>query len=224
MIQRRADRRSFVRILTDDLLHVGILGGYPFTGDFGKTMKYPRIATISVCLMAMFASGCTLWDRTVKYFETDRAEKCPDATILLGASVLPAFAPGKDGDPTAVVYTARLTDTSLECLYRQKQNRARSDITLKLHAARASGGPKAVYRVPYFVALTTNGRILEKHEYWQEITFEEGAASADQTISLDSLNLKPKRGRSAAYYHYVAGFQLTQAQIAYNKTMGPYEP
>lgn len=187
-------------------------------------MKYQRLGTLSVCLLALLTGSCGTWERITEYIAGDRAEKCPDAKILVEAANLPAFDPSKEGDPTNVVYTVTMQDAKLTCSYRKKQNRAVSDITLHFHAVRPSGGAKAIYRVPYFVALTTNGRVLEKKDYSQEVTFDEGKSMADVDVELEDFDLKPKRGRAVINYHYVTGFQLTQTQIDYNKKMGPFEP
>jgi hypothetical protein len=187
-------------------------------------MKYQRICIGLVCLLASFLTACETWDSVVEYIVGDKEEKCPDVKILAEAAVLPAFDPAKDRDPTNFIYTATMTATDLSCAYRKKQNRARSDIAIHFHAVRPAGGKKALYRVPYFIALTTNGRVLEKKPYWQELSFDEGVSVFDADIKLEDINLKPKRGRPATYYHYAIGFQLTQAQIDYNKTMGRFEP
>lgn len=199
-----------------------------FGRHFGRIMKYQRMSKVSaaavLALSAFSLAGCGTWNSVIDYVFNDREEKCPDAMVLADAAVLPAFDPAKDGDPTNIVYTAKLKSSNLSCDFRKKQNKATSEIEIAFHATRPAGGPKAVYRVPYFVALTTNGRVLEKKSYWQEIEFREGVSSVDVTTTQDDIELKPRRGRAVINYHYVVGFQLTQSQIAYNKKMGQYEP
>jgi len=188
-------------------------------------MKYQLICKASVCVLALsLLAGCGAWDSVLDLINPDRAEQCPDAKVLAGASSLPAFDPAKDRDPTNLVYSATMTSAHLSCSYRKKQNRAKSNIDLVIHAVRPTGGHQAVYRVPYFVALTTNGRVLEKNLYWQELTFPEGVSDVDAEASVEDIKLKPTRGKKAINYHYVLGFQLTPAQIEYTKKMGYFEP
>lgn len=168
--------------------------------------------------------GCTVYESIANYINSDRIEKCPDVMVLGSVATLPAFDPNKEPDPTNLLYTATISDRDLSCSYRSKQNKASSEITLTFRASRPAGGAEVKYRVPYFVALTTNGRVLDKQIYWLDLEFEQGVAQTQAEVDIDDITLRPSRGKKPTSYHYVVGFQLTQAQIDYLKKMGQYEP
>lgn len=188
-------------------------------------MKHSFLLKASACLLALgLLGGCSVYESIANYLNSDRKEKCPDAVVLAAAATLPAFDPAKEADPTSLIYNATLSQSSLECDYRSKQNKARSEIKLHFDISRPAGGAKATYRVPYFVALTTNGRVLDKQIYWQDVEFPVGVSHVTADADIDDVLLKPSRGKKPISYHYVVGFQLTQAQIDYLKKMGQYEP
>lgn len=188
-------------------------------------MKYKHFCKVAVAAATLsLLGGCAAYDSVVEYIFTDSAEKCPDAAVMADAAILPAFDPAQEKDPTTLVYTAKLATPKLTCDFRKKANRATSSVTASIVASRPAGGAKAVYRVPYFIALTTNGRVLDKQIYWQDISFAEGASRASADISVDDIVLRPSRGKRTINYHYVLGFQLTKAQLDYARTMGQYEP
>lgn len=188
-------------------------------------MKPSYLIKISACLVALgLLGGCTVYESIANYINSDRAEKCPDVMVLGSTATLPAFDPNQEPDPTNLLYTATISNSDLSCNYRSKQNKAKSDITLTFRASRPAGGAKAKYHVPYYVALMTNGHVLDKQIYWLDLKFAEGVSQTEAEVDIDDIALRPSRGKKPTSYHYVVGFQLTQTQIDYLKKMGQYEP
>jgi hypothetical protein len=188
-----------------------------------KAILKALLPALTLALGLGLLSGCSVYHSIAEYIGSSSENFCPDAMVLVGASVLPAFDPAQGPDPTSVVYTASISSAVLDCSYRKKSNAANSGIAIKFHAVRPEGGIKAVYRVPYFIALTTNGRVLDKKQYWQELTFPQGVSVIDAETEVDSIKLKPARRRLPNNYHYVVGFQLTQVQYDYVVKSGRYE-
>jgi hypothetical protein len=97
-------------------------------------------------------------------------------------------------------------------------------LRIKYTATLPPGGDEAHYRLPYFLAVTLDGKIIDKTNKWLEFEFPKGAATYTGEESMDSyvVNVDPKK--RSFEYHVLTGFQLTQAQIDYNKKMGQYLP
>jgi hypothetical protein len=189
-------------------------------------MKHKTFGKVAVCVAALtFLGGCSLYQSAVDYFRADSEGKCPDLMILAEGATLPAFDPAKaDGDPSGLVYTVTMTDVTSSCSYRKKKNKTSSDFVVTFKASRAGGGDAAVYKVPYFLAVTINGKVVKKTMYSQEIAFEAGASHAEEEVDLDDIETWAAMTRQPADYHYVVGFQLTRAQLDYVKKMGRFGP
>lgn len=182
-----------------------------------------RIATASALALTLL-SGCSTWHSVSSYIRSDKAAKCPDVVILANTSVLPAFDPADGDDPTALIYRVRMTDVSTRCVYSKRRHTADTRVVVSYEATRAPGGAAVKYRVPYFVAVTNEGNIQQKQIHWIDLEFDQGATSTSGSVAVDSMTIKVAKNKKAYEYHLIAGFQLTRAQMAYNKKMGQYAP
>jgi hypothetical protein len=188
-------------------------------------MRITRLfSALAVTAALGLLAGCDTYHSAMDYVFSDKDAVCPDAVVLAGASVLPAFDPRQGDDPSVIVYAAGFSKVDTSCGVNKRANTSNSRIYVSFHATRPNGGHEAVYRVPYFVATTTGGHILDKKMYWQDVTFAEGALSADASATLDDFAITATRRRRPADYHFIVGFQLTKTQRDYNEKTGHYEP
>lgn len=182
-----------------------------------------RIVAASA-LAVVSLSGCSTWRSVVNYIASDNANVCPDAAILANTASLPAFDPTKTADPSAVTYNIAMTNLKTRCDYSKRDNTADADIRISYTATRSPGGDEAHYRVPYYVAVTTGGEIVDKQIHWLEFDFPKTAATVSGEGYVDSVKITVDRQKRSYEYHLLVGFQLTQAQLDYNKKMGQFSP
>ena len=175
-------------------------------------------------MLTILLAGCSTWRSITGSMSADKPELCPDAMILAGTSSLPAFDPKQGGDPSGVIYSMAMTNVTTLCDINKSEKTADSSLKIFFHAQRPPGGGEVNYRVPYYVALTSNGVIFNKQILWLEFTFAQGAVAKDVTAEVDSVAVKFEKGKTAYDYHYIVGFQLTKTQVDYNAKIGPYEP
>jgi hypothetical protein len=149
---------------------------------------------------------------------------CPDANILANTSVIPVFDPTLGADPSNVVYTARITGVKTRCDYSKRDNAIDANLHFMIKASRAPGGDEADYKVPYYVAVTSGGAIVDKKVYWLQLRFPKASSALEQETLVDSIAIPVARDKKSYEYHLLLGFQLTQAQVDYNKKMGQYLP
>ncbi len=76
--------------------------------------------------------------------------------------------------------------------------------------------------MPIYVATTTEGRIVKKDVYSVQFSFEAGQAATEFTQSVNAIPLKVEQDKRAADYGILVGFQLTRAQLDYNRRAGRY--
>lgn len=160
----------------------------------------------------------------VNYVRSDSQAVCPDANILANTSVLPAFDPKGGADPISVVYTAKIADIRTRCDYSKRMNTIDANATITFKITRAAGGDEAHYKLPYYVAVTANGEIVDKQIHWFEFDFSKGETEVNREVLVDSIGIDVARDKKSYQYHLLAGFQLTQTQIDYNKKHGQYLP
>jgi hypothetical protein len=182
-----------------------------------------RIALVS-SLAIVLLSGCSTWRSAINYIRADSATSCPDVAILANTASLPAFDPATGADPSTVLYTVAMTGVSSRCDFVKRTSRADTNMKISVTATRAPGGEEAHYRVPYYIAVTSEGEIIDKQNYWMEFEFPQGVSTVTFKEEVDSVEVQVERQKKPYEYHLLLGFQLTKAQLEYTKKMGQYAP
>jgi hypothetical protein len=182
----------------------------------------PRLVLLPLLVASL--SGCSSWRSAVNYIRADSATSCPDAAILATTSSIPVFDPAKGGDPSSVQYTAKMTNVTTRCDFNKRTLLADANLKIFVTATRPPGGEEAHYRLPYFIAVTNNGEIQDKKTFWMEFDFDEGDTAAMFEEDVDSFEVVTAKQNKGYDYHMLVGFQLTKAQLEYNKKMGQFSP
>jgi hypothetical protein len=178
-----------------------------------------RIAAASAFALILL-SGCSTYRSVSAYVRSDKASNCPDALILANTAVLPAFDPAKGDDPSSLIYTVSMTNVKMRCDYSKRNAEVDSHVVITYQATRPPGGEDVEYRVPYFATVTNNGEIVDKQNFRLELKFRKGETFVSGTGTIDSMIVNVKKASKPYDYHLLIGFQLTKAQLDYNKKMG----
>jgi hypothetical protein len=149
---------------------------------------------------------------------------CPVPAILADTQSVTIFSPGTMPDLANELFTVSLINAEGDCTYSTKTNLVHASLVLTFRATRAPTKQSATYSVPYFVVVHENAKIFVKHLYNLKFTFAPGAASTTIKQSPDDMELHVSNGKLPWNYQEMAGFQMTAAQIEYNKTRGRYVP
>ena len=149
---------------------------------------------------------------------------CPVPAILADTQSVTNFRPGTTPDLANELYTVRLIDAASDCVINQRTAVVKSSLNLTFRATRAPTRDGARYSVPYFVVVTEGARIYAKRAYTLNVEFAPGAATAVIKQAPDDISLVNEAGKLPWNYQLMAGFQLTDAQIEYNKTKSRYLP
>lgn len=187
-------------------------------------MRRKDLARLAAVSAMTLLSGCSTWTSAVNYIRADSQNVCPDAQILANTAVIPVYDPAKGADPANVVYTAQMTGLASRCDYSKRDNTADVNMRIQYTATRPPGGEDAHYRLPYYLAVTLEGKIVDKTNKWLEFDFPKGATTFKGEELMDSMVIKVDPKKRSFEYHVLTGFQLTQAQIEYNKKTGQYLP
>lgn len=151
--------------------------------------------------------------------------KCPSAAILADASSLTVFRANAPRDPSGELYKVSVASVSTDCRLDEDAQTATSSLDVTFRASRTPDGATAQYTAPYFVAVTgPEGRILSKRTYTATFNFEPNQATTTFADHINEAVIKPDRGKQPTDYQLLAGLQLTQDQLDYNRKTGRYVP
>ena len=184
-------------------------------------MKHPILIAFS--LIVLLLGGCsTLFgddDAKAKKDEPKEAKAkpvtpiCPQVAIIRQLETLRDYG-GEQPDPAQLVTTAKMTQIVGDCDY----TKTGVDISYTLDMV-AGRGPRLGGRhidVPFFVAVVDPANaILTKDKLSAAIDFPENSRFAPHTEKLHVfIPLSDKQRDTGPFYRVLAGFQLTDAQLA----------
>jgi hypothetical protein len=175
-------------------------------------MLRSRFAVLGLCLLAL--AGCN----------TNKVNVCPVAVILADAGQMAVFRQGAAQDLSGEAYRVMMTATRSSCDINKKTGETSSSLTVSFRATRAPSADGAQYSVPYFVAVTRGDQIIEKRILTVRFSFAPGASTATFDESPDDFDLHMENGHFPYEYQLMSGFQMTPAQVDYNKKMGRFTP
>lgn len=188
-----------------------------------RVVRRIYLAAAATAALALLG-GCSVYRSVTNYINSDKPNVCPDAAILASTASLPAFDPMKGEDPSSVLYTIKLTNVTTSCDYDKREHSADTTYKIFYEANRAPGGDAAHYRVPFYTVLTTKGEIKDKQLHWLDFSFERNQTDVTGSEEPEDVEVKPGKGAEPNEYRLVVGFQLTKAQLDYNKKIGRFSP
>jgi hypothetical protein len=173
-----------------------------------------RLSLFLVLGAALALAGCN----------NRRIVLCPSAAILADTAVETVFRPGAPAELSGEAFTAYLVSSSSDCTFDQAAGQTKSSLDLKFRAVRPPSPDAATYTVPYFIAVNQAERLISKQMMTVQFQFAPGATVATADESQGYFPVTLERGHQPDEYEILFGFQLTDAQRAYNQKMGPYLP
>ena len=150
--------------------------------------------------------------------------QCPAASMLADTSVLTVFRAGAPAELSGEAYTVVMDGVKTSCVYDKGAPTVTSPFSFSLHATRAPSPDGATYTVPYYFAITQGDRVLKKTSATVKLVFAPGSAVAQDTETLPDVVIELEPGHPPTDYQMLVGFQLTDAERAYNQKRGRFTP
>lgn len=145
---------------------------------------------------------------------------CPHAGILADAADLTRYRHGTSGhDLTDMVLDGRITGVAGTCSRNGRLVDVTVAVSMQLSRGPAAGRGRA--EVPFFVAVTRNGDVLDKQIYRVIPGFAPNADSTRLTSDPVILTLPTSSSQPSSGFDVVVGFQLTPEEVAFNRRRGP---
>ena len=178
----------------------------------GRTALKSLRLLVVVAVAGLAAMGCSR-----------KITVCPIPAILNDTANVTFFRPGTTPDLSNELYSVSLDQAETDCVYNNSTQVVRASLDLTFRATRAPSSVGASYSVPYFVVVHEGARIYAKHAYTLNFTFAPGAAMSVIKHAPNQTRIKIDNGKLPWNYQLLAGFQMTDQQIAYNKAKNRYQ-
>ncbi len=147
------------------------------------------------------------------------APACPVTGILGDAADLTEFR-SAGTDLTDMVVDGRITGLSGKCSYVDGEHLA-TVLSVDLELTRGPAMQGRTTDVTYFVSVSKGDAILDKRDYTLHVTFDRN--NGKLRLRGDEIDLSiPTPGKvTGADYRILVGFQLSPAELAFNRRRGP---
>lgn len=149
---------------------------------------------------------------------------CPSTAVLSDAVTVTKLRPGTPTNvlsPANVVLSAEMSQAQLECEYNAESNAVTIDINF---AVRATRGPAAMGPDPeldYFIAMVdAQGNLLTKNIFKSQPVLN-GRVPGQYTQNVNNFVFPLGEDMRPIDYQLLTGFQLTAAELAYNRIPKP---
>ena len=175
----------------------------------GKPVGASAARRLAVLAMAATVAGCGLFGGD------QRPLPCPNFLILGDAGELVRFTPGRGRDITDVDFEAKIVDFEGSCKYGEKS--VESTFTVDIAIERGPADDDREARFEFFIAIPKFHPAPEgKRTFPVAATFEGNRA---RLLYRDSLviDIPLKAGETGANYDVFIGFQLTSAELEFNR-------
>ncbi len=177
--------------------------------------SHMRIFALSAALLGLAAcqSGSNIGDA----FDTrQNSGTCPPAGAIYQASRVVQFDGAEELYPN-VEYTGEIVDVRLFCRY-TGADPVRAEVEIDFAFGKGPAGNSNRHDYGYWVAVTRrSGKVLNKQHFTVQADFSDGPVTGETELLQRILIPRADDSVSAANFEVVIGFDLTEAQLAYNK-------
>lgn len=176
--------------------------------------KLPPILSFALLLgLPLALSGCGNFGKTEEF-----APVCPKLAMLQDGADLTRFSP-RGHDVTDLVLDGRLVAVPANC-----ERSARGHVAASLRVTMSlTRGPAAQGRemdVLYFVAVTHDGKIVDKQDYVAHASFPRNVSQITVTGDPVAMSFPADDARPASAYQILVSFQLTPDELEINRGRG----
>jgi hypothetical protein len=179
---------------------------WPVTG--GVAMRFPAFTLLGLIGAGLLA-GCVA-------DPDEKAPECPNAFLRPDASTVTRY-DGRGTDLTNLVLSGRLQDVQGTCkgVIGGKQEKAKAHVDMILTRGPAAQGREV--DVPYVVAVTRGGQVLEKQLKTQHVVFPPNVDTVQVTGDDVTFLFPTPHFMSGKNYSIYFLFELTQAELEANE-------
>lgn len=168
-----------------------------------------RFDVVAVAAAALIAAGC---NPTV-----EPEGPCPRASVLADAVEFTRFREGPGRDVIDIEYEGDIAEVRLDCDY--DDDRIEADVEIIGSVRRGPAAPTRNPRLELFLAIVgPTGEVLAKDNFPITVNFPGNSRRQSFTYEIENAFVRPAEGRDGGDYEFLVGYQLTRAQLEYNRS------
>jgi hypothetical protein len=188
-----------------------------------------RLRPFVILALPLLLIGCTRLGERLGFREPDvvlvgGGPVCPSTAVLSDAVTVTKLKPGTPTNaqnPANVVLAAEMSQAQLECDYDGDTNSLTIDIDFAVRAMRGAAAMGDNPQLDYFVAIIdAQGNLLTKNIFSSQPDIG-GQMEGVYTQSVNNFVFKMGMDMRPIDYQLLTGFQLTPAELAYNRIPRP---
>ena len=143
------------------------------------------------------------------------APPCPSLTLLTDAGDLTRFA-GAGRDITDLALAARITAIGAKCA-RDSKSTVKATINIIADVARGPAFGGRVVDIPYFIAITEAGAIVDKRSFVAHVEFPANVSRVPFLGPEIDVYVAISPEKNASVYKIFVGFSLSADEVAFNR-------
>lgn len=173
----------------------------------------PALSLVLLLGLPLALAGCSDFGKQEQF-----APVCPRLALLKDGADLTRFSP-RGHDVTDLMLDGRLVAVPADCKSGSRGHVAASlRVTMSLTLGPAAQGREM--DVPYFVAVTRDGRIVDKQDYVMRASFPRNVNQITVTGDPVEMSIPADDAHPASAYQIFVSFQLTPEELATNRDRG----
>ena len=187
-----------------------------------------RLQVFALLVLPFVLSGCVRLGERLGFREpamvlVEGGPPCPSTAVLSDAvtvTKLRAGAPATPPNPANVVLAAEMSQAQLECEYNAETNAVTMEINFAVRATRGAAATGPDPELDYFIAVVdAEGTLLTKNIFKSRPDLRGPMGVYTQNVSNFVFPLAADK--RPIDYQLLTGFQLTPAELAYNRIPRP---
>ena len=188
-----------------------------------------RLRVLALLALPLALSGCMRLGERLGFRDppmvlVEGGPVCPSTAVLSDAVTVTKLRPGvppTPPNPANVVLAAEMSQAQLECEYDGEKNAITIDINFAVRATRGAAATATDPELDYFVAvIDAEGTLLTKNIFKSRPDLN-GQMVGTYTQNVSNFVFQLAMDKRPVDYQVLTGFQLTPAELAYNRVPRP---
>jgi len=188
-----------------------------------------RLQVLALFALPLALAGCMRLGERLGFREpmvltVEGGPVCPSTAVLSDAVTVTKLRPGVPAtppNPANVILTAEMSQAQLECQYDAEMNAVTISINFAVRATRGAAASGDDPELDYFIAMVdAAGNVLTKNIFKSQPDLN-GGMMGQYTQTISNFVFPMATDMRPLDYQLLTGFQLTPAELAYNRIPRP---
>jgi hypothetical protein len=189
-----------------------------------RRLQFLALLALPLTLLGCQRIGERLGFRDPPMMLAEGGPPCPSTAVLSDAVTVTKLRPGAPAtapNPANVVLSAEMSQAQLECEYDGERNAITIDINFAVRATRGAAATGPDPELDYFIAIVdAEGTLLTKNIFKSQPDLN-GRMTGQYTQNVSNFVFQLAMDKRPLDYQLLTGFQLSPAELAYNRIPRP---